>query len=275
MSPIIYDGNAYDTTDRSSDKFICVNSCGISNPHPYHTVRRKGRKDYLLLYVEKGELIAQVDGEERHVPEGGFIIYPCFVPHDYMQYNGTCFWVHFTGRFVGELLTASGLEGIHCADTGSVDPYVIQRFERLILNSVKLNSNTELQLAIDLSSLLLRLGNNLNQTRTSIADDRIRSVVLHMHKHYHEQVSIDEYADMCGLSAGHFAHLFRKETGQSPHAYLLTLRLQTADEYLLSTDKSISEIAYAVGFTDPLYFSRLFKKHRKTSPAEFRRAQRA
>ena len=74
----------------------------------------------------------------------------------------------------------------------------------------------------------------------------------------------------CGLSEYHFIHLFREYTGFSPHAYVTRLRLDKAKDLMVSTTMNISEIAFAVGYANPLYFSRLFKRHTGLSPSRFR-----
>jgi AraC-like DNA-binding protein len=70
------------------------------------------------------------------------------------------------------------------------------------------------------------------------------------------------------------SQLFRRLkaiTGMNPTAYIRTIRLQKANQLLLSTDWQVSEIAYALGFTDPNYFSRAFRKAYGLSPVTARR----
>lgn len=64
--------------------------------------------------------------------------------------------------------------------------------------------------------------------------------------------------------------LFKKATGMSPMQYLIDIRIREARNLLSYSDMSVKEIAYKIGFNDPYYFSRLFKKKVGTSPAAFR-----
>jgi len=65
-------------------------------------------------------------------------------------------------------------------------------------------------------------------------------------------------------------HMFKEAMGVSAYSYVLDLRLSKAAELLLSSELSIAEIAYETGFSDPLYFSRIFRKRCGSSPEAFR-----
>ena len=75
---------------------------------------------------------------------------------------------------------------------------------------------------------------------------------------------------MNNLSASHFSSLFRKATGMSPMDYFIHLKLQKACLLLYSSDTKIKKIAHTIGYDDPYYFSRLFKKYLNISPDQYR-----
>jgi AraC-like DNA-binding protein len=77
-------------------------------------------------------------------------------------------------------------------------------------------------------------------------------------------------AKKINLSASHFSSLFRKATGMSPLDYFIHLKLQKACLLLYSTETKVKKVAGAIGYDDPYYFSRLFKKHMKLSPEQYR-----
>jgi AraC-like DNA-binding protein len=60
-------------------------------------------------------------------------------------------------------------------------------------------------------------------------------------------------------------------TGKTPSLFIRSIRLEKSKELLSSTDMTVSEVAYAVGFKDPSYFSRVFLKEYKKSPRDYRR----
>jgi AraC-like DNA-binding protein len=84
-------------------------------------------------------------------------------------------------------------------------------------------------------------------------------------------ILLSEVADLCGLSATHFARAFRQSTGTSPHRWLLDLRIEHAKRLLLE-DGTLSEVALTCGFADQSHFTRTFTKHIGIRPGRWRRS---
>lgn len=82
--------------------------------------------------------------------------------------------------------------------------------------------------------------------------------------------SVSYCAGELHLSANYFGDLVKKETGVSPQEYIQAKVIELAKEKVLDTRKSISEIAYEIGFKHPSHFTRLFKQHVGRAPAEYR-----
>lgn len=83
--------------------------------------------------------------------------------------------------------------------------------------------------------------------------------------------SVASCADELHLSANYFGDLIKKETGVSAQEYIQSKVINVAKERIFSVDKSISEIAYELGFKYPQHFTRLFKQKTGLSPVEYRR----
>lgn len=89
-------------------------------------------------------------------------------------------------------------------------------------------------------------------------------------KNYYNDISVEAMAKSFHFSRNYLYMLFKKEYGISPQAYLLNLRVEKAKELLVhEKNLSVSEVALAVGFHDPLYFSRVFHKRVGVPPSEF------
>ena len=78
-------------------------------------------------------------------------------------------------------------------------------------------------------------------------------------------------ADLCHMHPTYFVRYFKAQTGHTPQAYLLKLRMERAGALLRTSRKNISEIAECLGFYDGMYFSKVFKRYYSVAPSEYRR----
>lgn len=89
---------------------------------------------------------------------------------------------------------------------------------------------------------------------------------------YTEQVDVEDMARAAGLSRAHFSREFKQAFGTSPHAYLLTRRLERAAALLRTTDHTVVEICLEVGLQSVGSFTTSFKRTYGKSPAQYRAA---
>ena len=90
-------------------------------------------------------------------------------------------------------------------------------------------------------------------------------------QHLFEDLSLDELAALAGMSTPSFKRKFKQNLGESPGQYIKNKRLEHAAELLKSTLDSVADIAYACGFSDPNYFSKVFRQQYEHSPLEYRK----
>ena len=89
---------------------------------------------------------------------------------------------------------------------------------------------------------------------------------------YFEPLDVDDLARAAGLSRAHFSREFRRTFGESPHAYLLTRRLERAASLLRATDRSVAEICFDVGLKSVGSFTTSFTRTYGVSPTAYRAA---
>jgi AraC-like DNA-binding protein len=89
---------------------------------------------------------------------------------------------------------------------------------------------------------------------------------------YFEPLTVDDLARAAGLSRAHFSREFRRTFGESPHAYLLTRRLERAADLLRATDRSVAEICFSVGLQSVGSFTTSFTRTYGLSPTAYRAA---
>ena len=88
--------------------------------------------------------------------------------------------------------------------------------------------------------------------------------------HLNKTLTVAELASIGHMSPNYLNHLFSEETGESLHAYLMRKRMEEAMRLCADTDMLIKQVAFHVGYSDPLYFSRAFYKHFGRWPSECR-----
>jgi AraC-like DNA-binding protein len=87
---------------------------------------------------------------------------------------------------------------------------------------------------------------------------------------YVDPLDVDDLATAAGLSRAHFSREFRRAFGESPHAYLLTRRLERAAALLRTTDRSVAEICFSVGLSSLGSFTTTFKRTYGATPTAYR-----
>ncbi|RCS24215.1 AraC family transcriptional regulator [Phyllobacterium salinisoli] len=125
-----------------------------------------------------------------------------------------------------------------------------------------------------LAELCRSAGSPLVPARGGLAPWAERRCLEFMHARLSEDISLDELAAEARLSPFHFARMFKQSVGVPPRVYLTRLRMEKACELLAQTDLPVTEIAQEVGYSSNQVLARIFIKHQRMSPSDYRRAVR-
>jgi len=106
--------------------------------------------------------------------------------------------------------------------------------------------------------------------RGGLGPARLRRITELVHAEIEDELSLDKMAEAAGLSTAHFSTMFRKSTGESPHEFVLRLRVERAKGMLRTADARVLDIAVACGFKTQQHFARVFRRLCGTSPTEYR-----
>lgn len=262
---------------------LFVGSCGT-----YHlftkpklpTHRPRGRLDFQLLYVASGKAHFYFNGTEEIVTAGHMVIYRPKEEQRYYYYGvdqPEVYWVHFTGNNVKNILRQYGIaDSSHVIYTGTSLEYK-RIFTQMIQELQMCKENYEELLVLLLRQIFIlirRQSASRPKAINSYLENEMERAVKHFHEHYNTAISIEDYAASRGMSASWFIRSFKEFTGSTPMQYILSIRMMNAQNLLETTEYNVTEIGNIVGYDNPLYFSRLFKKQNGVSPSEFRKKMR-
>lgn len=262
-------------------KSLIVTSCGYYRVHSRPVVttdRPVGRKDYQLLYIASGKAHFYFDGKERIITEGNMILYRPNEPQRYLYYapdKTEVYWVHFTGCDVDTILGYYEMPGSENVFYTGTSPDYQWLYRQMIQELQLCRANYEELLSLLLRHIFLMINRYLKEDRKMGSNivNEIERAAHYFNENYNTQLNIEEYAKSRHMSACWFIRSFRQIVKVTPMQYILSLRMANAQSLLESTEYNITEIAEAVGYENPLYFSRLFRKHVGVSPSEYRKSR--
>jgi AraC family transcriptional regulator len=106
--------------------------------------------------------------------------------------------------------------------------------------------------------------------RGGLGSARLRRIKELVHAKMEDDLSLDEMAQSVGLSTAHFARMFRKSTGATPHQFVLRQRIERAKAMLRAPNSRVLDVAVACGFKTQQHFAQVFRDVCRVSPTEYR-----
>ena len=260
-------------------KPLIVTSCGnykVKNRAEVRTSRPKGRKDYQLLYIAAGQGHFFINGQERVVSAGNIIVYLPGQPQEYVYFKDDktdVYWVHFTGSDVEKIIDYYNIRLSENIIYIGTSPDYQWLFGRIIQEMQLCRPRFEELISLLLRNIFILISRNLigaNRADNSL-ENEVELAMHYFRENYRSEINVEDYALSRGMSASNFYRVFKQISGSTPLQFILKLRLSNAQNLLENSNLTIAEIASAVGYENPLYFSRLFHKHIGVSPSEYRK----
>lgn len=238
--------------------------------------RPHGAPQAILILCLKGGGWAELDGVRHVVRAGQLLAIPAETPHSYgaaADPPWTIPWLHAAGASVPDFLRELGTS-VQRPVVGVGDDARVGELFREILDLLAGGYGRTLlvQASQALGYLLARLARCAHEPQPGVLGPRERMLqALHyMRHHLDHPLRVADLAALARLSPSHFSTLFRQKTGYSVIDYFLRLRVHRACQLLDTTDLPVKDIAARVGFTDALYFSKVFKAVLGTPPSNYR-----
>lgn len=236
-----------------------------------HYVADDDRDYYALHYVThgKGKLIYK--NKEYLLKKGDmFLISPKSEVTYFSVSNWTYYWLNVSGGKVNSLLNEAGFS----------EWFIQKSLDDKEIDSAFRNLTEAIAFEDSLSAagwFLVVLG-RLKRLESRKFDGRrmyerhVDAAIQYIsYNYYYPEMSLDFLAKNLAISKNYLCKIFHDSTGKTPIEYLIEFRLENARKRLIQSDASVSDVAKAVGYCDPLYFSKEFRKRYGKSPVQYRK----
>lgn len=242
--------------------------------------RPNGDWAFTLLYCLDGAGTLDTAHGKHVIPRGTVALLRPFEFHAYEADSGnpwSYYWIHFNGTVAQQYYDVLTSGGKHLCIAVESNLRFVENFEKILgLFEEGQAYKNLVQASSAMHQLLGDLFGQICQRSApqESAAARIERTLAMMRKNLSAHVSIHELAASAGMSHAYFTLQFRKHTGQSPRSFFNRQRIAKACEYLAATDTKVDNIARLVGYEDPFYFCRLFKRITQQTPTLYRRSVR-
>lgn len=248
-----------------------------SAKHHYRE-RKNGAKEYILIYCLEGSGLIEIYGQKLELVSNSYYIIPPGTPHQYSAVKNnpwTIYWLHFTGHQSAQIYQKfcddkpPKIEKIPFSEKRRV---VFDNLMDILEEGYSADNIEYVNLSLwELFSSFIYPHYFVDKGKGKSGNDLIDASIAFMRENLDKVISVNELAEQFHYSSSHFLRLFKNKTGFSPIHYFNYLKIQKACQLLSFTDLSVKEISFELGFEDPLYFSRLFKKSMNMSPLKYKK----
>ncbi|UMY55503.1 MULTISPECIES: AraC family transcriptional regulator [Paenibacillus] len=246
--------------------------------HARHHFRERmhGCDSHIFIYCTSGKgWIRTKDGLTIDMTERGFAYIPRDMPHAYGADDRdpwTIYWFHLKGDQMDDFIALFEPFKTYISISASDGVKLLELFHQcydLLLN--KSYSIIHLvQVSQTVRYLLSFVVSVAFRKEDSTYQSHVDKATRYMSEQLESTVSLEQLSRHVQVSKQHLNLIFKQSTGYSPVDYYLRMKIQRASQLLDLTNASIKEVSIQLGFRDPYYFSRLFKKIMGCSPLEYR-----
>ena len=236
--------------------------------------------DYFeLYYLEEGERFHVVRDQTYHMHPGEFMLFPPYVMHRSFGEENVPFrriLLYFRKEQVASerlLAALRGIAGVYRAEGKSGKS--VHRFMGQILKEQEQPSEyKEESLSALLNMLALVLVRQEQSPVTQGDSGRMGSVINYIHNHYDEDLNLDMLAQRFYISPYYLCREFKKHTNRTLVQYIHITRVMNAQRMFMETDRNVTEIGKATGFSNITHFNRVFKSVTGMTPSGYRKSNR-
>lgn len=246
-----------------------------------HSFGPAARNHYLFHYVISGSgrlMASDSKGitQTYHIKSGqGFMLFPgqiaMYTASEELPWEYT--WLEFDGLRVKEAIEIAGIttdDPIYRAKSKDLREEMMNEMLYIVRHSEEPPFHLIGHLYLFLDYLTRSAAQIYTPKHNRLRDFYIKESLAFIEQNFQNDISVEDIASVCGLNRSYFGKIFKDAVGKSPQEFLLNYRMIKATELLKLTSLSVSDVGNAVGYPNPLHFSRAFKNVYGVSPRAWR-----
>ncbi len=179
-------------------------------------------------------------------------------------------------KYVMSMLECRELEAVHLSPSTAKGREILERTRRSYEAADREEPGYEFTVRSELSQAWFLLYQEAEAVLKALkvtggqGEERIKKMLLYIHSHYEEKISLEMIAASANISGRECLRCFSQNLNTTPFTYLLEYRIRQAASELKNSSRSVTDVAYACGFSGTSYFSKTFRKIMGCTPSEYR-----
>ena len=234
--------------------------------------REEGIAEYILIYCTDGKGVIEVDGHPYRIGAEEIFCIPRDRRHRYYADKKdpwSIFWLHFKGENCGFFpLDDCNVVQMSSGPANNRLMFLFELLFRVLERNYTLGNFIYISqvLSLILSEVYFR-----EKVDESTPQNRhITAIIRFMYKHLKEDLTLEDISQEFDLSKSYINVIFKKYAKRAPIDFFIGLKMQEACKLLRSTGMYVKEVSIELGYDDPYYFSRIFKKFVGVSPKYYK-----
>lgn len=262
--------SSFQPSDFSRENLIYMTWCGHYYCTDQYGMNRESYPENLLLYIRAGEMDVQYQGKSYLMKKGDLLLMNCRYPHMYHAHHNLEFvYLHYEGLnshvLTDYLIEQNGGPILYCSCNMDIGNALYENARKFKPGRIQ-----------NLMEMHFWINNLLQMISADISPEiqkgtPIDLAIQYIMDHVGEEITLDTLSELTSFNKYYLSHLFKKQTGYTIAEFILSTRLQKAEQLLLHSDRSVEDIAYEVGYSHASSFINIFTSRVGFSPKQYRK----
>ena len=258
----------------------------IDSTHPKYEMAYHWHTNAEIIFIKSGSLSVFLDNREYSAHAGDFIFVNPEVVHGAFPNDCVYECIVFSAGFLPAVING-GKSFISDLTSGDIyiNEYFAAKKDKLhgiisgLFAEMKKNSaaskydvlGLSMQFFAEIQKKNLYSDSSIYEKGSAAHIEKLKKVLEFIRSSFDKPITLDDMAASASMSSKYFCAFFKEMTHKTPVEYLITYRIERAARQLLTTDRSVTDIAFTCGFNDLSYFIKTFKQQKGSSPGIFRK----